>query len=159
MKIIYIILLFFSLCTICFEISNFKFYRRLKVQQDIDKHFVLDTMYYLSSTPAGSDDACSSCHYYFKGVLKKNKDTVTVLGQFDKYSELLKRDNDLDKRLYFNVWYSKLTNTAIVNKSNDVEKFKPKIFNLFFLNAWIAYIFMFSSIPILVVLINKRNEN
>ena len=153
MKIVYGILLFFSLCTIGVEFNTHKYYKILKIQKDIDRYFVQDTMYYLNRNSA--DRACSTCHYYFHGVLKNNKDTVRVIGQEHKYLKLLKNDNG---RLYFNVWYAKVTKTAGVIKNDDVEKDKPKVFDLEFLIGWFAYVFMFFSIP-LSILLFKKNKN
>lgn len=153
MKIVYGILLFFSLCVIGVESYTYKYYKRIKVQKDIDRYFVQDTMYYLNRNSA--DRACSTCHYYFNGVLKNNKDSVSVIGQENKYLKLLKNDNG---RLYFNVWYARETKSAWVIKSNDVEKDKPKVYDLYFLIGWFAYIFMLSSLP-LSILLFKKNKN
>lgn len=153
MKIVYGILLFFSLCVIGVEFNTYKYYKRIKVQKDIDRYFVQDTMYYLNRNTA--DRACSTCHYYFNGVLKNNKDTVSVIGQENKYLKLLKNDNG---RLYFNVWYAKEIKTAVVTHGDGIEKLRLGKFNLIFLRAWFAYIFMFCSIP-LSILLFKKNKN
>ena len=147
--------MFFSLSAIGFELSNFDKFKRIKIQKDIDRYFVQDTMYYLNRNSSGSDNDCSTCHYYFHGVLKNNKDTVSVIGQENKYLKLLKNDNG---RLYFNVWYAKEIKTAVVTHGDGIEKLRLGKFNLIFLRAWFAYILMFCSIPLGILLFKKNKD-
>ena len=159
MKILLGILLFFSFCTICIELNSFKYYKLIKVQYNIDNYFRQDRMYYISDFPAGSDDSCSSCHYYFKGFLKTNNDTVSVLGKFNDLNNLLKNDEKNSNKLFFNVWYSEYIDYVRIIKNNNLDKFKPKIFDLVFLRAWLAYFLMLSFFPLLIFLIKKSNES
>ena len=121
-----------------------------------EEYFEKDRFFDFKEESYGSNNACSTCNYVFTGVLEKNKDTVKIIGPRHKITKLFKQDDILNKS-YLNVWYCKYLNHARYIKKNEMEE-KPTFYSFFLLEGWIAYFFMFCSIPLGVLLFRKKKQ-